>query len=178
MESKATRPKTHGQKDEKSKIRSQSASRSVDLDAAWDEFAGRIKDSGARITTARRIVFDDVMRRHDHFRADELAAELAKGQNRVSRGTVYRTLALMVRAGFVRAIRDEDTHQHYEHTFGHSLHEHMICDGCGEFIEFKAPEISLAIQERCRELGFNERTHRLTVFGLCARCAQKAKKQG
>ena len=142
-------------------------------EGAWHAFVAFLKQSGARVTSARRTVFDDVMSRHDHFRADDLAADLAKGPSRVSRGTVYRTLSLMVRGGFVRAIRDGDLHSHYEHVYGHGPHEHMVCEGCGAFVEFQAPEISRAIAARCREKAFTGRMHRLTVFGLCARCAGK-----
>ncbi|MFP4380224.1 MAG: Fur family transcriptional regulator [Candidatus Sumerlaeia bacterium] len=145
----------------------------VNMEKAWEEFVAELRKEGARITTARRIVFEDVMLRHDHFRADELAGELARGHNRVSRGTVYRTLALMVKTGFVRAIRDEDTHQHYEHVYGHSHHEHMICDSCGEFIEFSVPEVAELIKKQCKHMGFEERSHRLTVFGICNKCRDK-----
>lgn len=142
-------------------------------ETALNAFLAFLKKSGSRVTAARRIVFDDVMSRHDHFRADDLAAELAKGADRVSRGTVYRTLSLMVRGGFVRAVRDGDLHSHYEHIYGHGPHEHMVCERCGAFVEFQAPEISRAIEIRCREKNFTERLHRLTVFGLCKRCAGK-----
>ena len=144
---------------------------------AWQEFVTCLKKDDARITRARKTVFDLVMSRHDHFRADDLAAELARGPGRVSRGTIYRTLALMVEAGFVRAVRDSDTHFHYEHVYGHRRHEHMVCKQCGLFIEFLAPEISDAIEHRCRQQGFIEHNHRVTIFGVCKTCAQKAAEQ-
>ncbi|NQU43731.1 transcriptional repressor [bacterium] len=138
---------------------------------AWKDFVSYLQEAGSRITTARRIVFDEVIDRGDHFRADDLAADLARGQNRVSRGTVYRTIALMVKAGFLRAIRDGDTHFHYEYIYGHTHHEHMICESCGDFIEFEAPEIIRAITRRCREHDFQEHHHRLSIFGICKKCA-------
>ena len=67
-------------------------------DDAWPFFVDFLKEKGSRITQARRIVFEHVFARHDHFRADDLAGELATGANHVSRGTVYRTLDLMTEA--------------------------------------------------------------------------------
>ena len=143
------------------------------VDEAWPLFVAFLRKKQARVTQARKIVLTQVFSRHDHFCADDLAAELSSGPNHVSRGTVYRTLALMEEVGFVRVIRDTDVHAHYEHTFNHPNHEHMICDGCGEFIEFSDEAIPGLIEKACQKHRFAERTHRVVVFGLCETCQNK-----
>jgi Fur family ferric uptake transcriptional regulator len=143
------------------------------VEEAWPLFVEFLKKKEARVTQARKIVLTQVFMRHDHFCADDLAAELSSGQNHVSRGTVYRTLALMEEAGLVRVIRDTDVHAHYEHTFNHPHHEHMICDKCGEFIEFCDEHIMELLTQACAEKGFAERTHRIVVFGTCSACANQ-----
>ena len=142
------------------------------VDEAWPLFVDFLKKKQARVTQARKIVLQQVLSRHDHFCADDLAAELSSGQNHVSRGTVYRTLALMEEAGFVRVIRDTDVHAHYEHIFNHPSHEHMICDACGDFIEFSDERIGELIAKACDEKKFTQRTHRIVVFGTCEKCSQ------
>lgn len=134
-----------------------------------------LKSKGDRVTQSRKCVCDAVMARHDHFRADDLALELLRGPNRVSRGTVYRTLALMVEAGLVRTVRDTDRHYHYEHVLGHSRHEHMICEICGSFIEFDASRAVEAIEKNCRNRGFAKHTHRIVITGVCRACAKQQK---
>jgi len=135
------------------------------VEEAWPFFVEFLKQKDSRITQARRIVFEHVFARHDHFRADDLAAELASGPNHVSRGTVYRTLDLMTEAGLVQKIRDQDVHAHYEHIYGHGRHHHLICETSGEFIEFVSPVISEEIEKICKQNGFKQRFHRLVVFG-------------
>jgi len=135
------------------------------VEEAWPFFVEFLKAKDSRITQARRIVFQHVFARHDHFRADDLAAELASGPNHVRRGTVYRTLDLMTEAGLVQKIRDQDVHAHYEHIYGHGRHHHLICEETGEFIEFVSPVINAEIEKICRQHGFNPRLHRLVVFG-------------
>jgi len=157
--------------DRKDKLLKEEIQRSVD--EAWPLFVDFLKKKKARVTQARRIVLTEVFSRHDHFCADDLAAALATGPNHVSRGTVYRTLALMEEAGFVRVIRDTDVHAHYEHTYKHPHHEHMICDLCGKFIEFEDPQIIQRIEQACEAKGFRRRTHRLVIFGRCRECMQK-----
>lgn len=132
---------------------------------AWPLFVDFLKNKDSRITQARRIVFDRVFARHDHFRADDLAAELASGPDHVSRGTVYRTLDLMTEAGLVQKIRDQDVHAHYEHIYGHGRHHHLICEKTGVFVEFSSKVISDEIERVCKEHGFKQRFHRLVVFG-------------
>ncbi len=132
---------------------------------AWALFVDFLKSKASRITQARRIVFERVFARHDHFRADDLAAELASGVDHVSRGTVYRTLDLMTEAGFVQKIRDQDVHAHYEHIYGHGRHHHLICENTGEFIEFSSPVLEKEIDRICEEYHFKERFHRIVVFG-------------
>jgi len=143
------------------------------IDQAWPQFVAFLKAKNARITQARKIVFTQVFSRHDHFRADDLAASLAKGPNHVSRGTVYRTLALMEEIGFVQVIRDTDVHAHYEHVFNHPLHEHMVCDVCGEFIEFINEDLEAEIKKACEKKNFKARTHRVVIFGTCEKCQKK-----
>jgi Fur family ferric uptake transcriptional regulator len=140
------------------------------VEEAWPLFVEFLKKKDARVTQARKIVLTQVFSRHDHFCADDLAAELSSGLNHVSRGTVYRTLALMEEAGLVRVIRDMDVHAHYEHTFNHPQHEHMICDECGEFIEFSDDKIMELIKKACKQYRFKERNHRIVVFGICEDC--------
>ena len=142
-----------------------------DVEDAWVRFVEFLDAAGARVTQTRRIVFLRAMARPDHFRADELAADLSKGRSRVSRATVHKTLSLMTQAGMIRSVRDERRGARYEPVWGRDAHEHMICDRCGAFIEFRAPEITEAIGRRCAEEGFCQRTHRTVVFGLCRNCA-------
>ena len=140
------------------------------VEEAWPLFVDFLKKKDARVTQARKIVLTQVFSRHDHFCADDLAAELSSGMNHVSRGTVYRTLSLLEEAGLVRVIRDTDVHAHYEHTYNHPHHEHMICDKCGVFIEFSDDKIMDLITQSCKEYHFTERNHRIVVFGTCKDC--------
>lgn len=71
---------------------------------AWRVFARLIKSRDLRITQARRIVFDEVFSRHDHFTADQLAHDLARGRRHVSRSTVYNALSLLVESGLVSEV--------------------------------------------------------------------------
>lgn len=154
--------------------KSENTDQDTSADEAWPQFVEFLKNKDSRITQARRIVFDRVFARHDHFRADDLAAELASGPDHVSRGTVYRTLDLMTEAGFVQKIRDQDVHAHYEHIYGHGRHHHLICENTGEFIEFSSKVLSDEIDRICKKYHFKQRLHRLVVFGALMNDKEKS----
>ena len=139
---------------------------------AWNALTHYLDAQGLRVTKARRNVFNEVFGRHDHFSADELANELARGPERVSRSTVYNTLSLLVEAGLVAEICNRQGHIRYEHTFGHPAHEHMICEECGVVFEFSDTTLADAIEEDCQRTGFVRYGHRVTVFGVCREFAE------
>jgi Fur family ferric uptake transcriptional regulator len=136
----------------------------------WVNFVAFLKKGGHNVTGTRHIILDTVLQRSDHFRADQLAAQLTSGPNRVSRGSVYRTLALLTEAGIIRTLRDGGAHVHYEHVIDRAKHEHMICDSCGKFIEFDPGEISVLIDRACDHHRFIPRAYRIVIYGRCEPC--------
>ena len=128
---------------------------------------------GLKFTGERGRILDQVFSVHRHFQADELLAEMRARGRRVSKATIYRTLALLVQSGLLLQVITGEKHAHYEHVFGHEHHDHMICTRCGEIAEFFEPGIERLQDKICGEKGFRAEGHRLQIIGLCARCAKK-----
>ncbi|HZL99426.1 MAG TPA: Fur family transcriptional regulator [Planctomycetota bacterium] len=144
-----------------------------------DRLEAFLRTRGLRLTRQRLAVLDAIYATHKHLTADELYEALQRHERtarlRISRATVYRTLALFCEGGFVQALdvgRDRGTL--YEHTLGHQHHDHMICLDCGRIIEFSDELLERAQEAAVRRTGFHSTSHRLNVFGSCARCAGKA----
>ncbi|MDZ7815741.1 MAG: transcriptional repressor [Planctomycetota bacterium] len=140
---------------------------------AWHSFADNLKKDGHRITKSRRTVFYAVANRSGHFTAEQLASELATGSDKVSRGTVYRTLSLMEEKGILRSFRDCQMHFNYESALKKKHHEHIVCECCGHVIEFSHPELRRLLEEICIENEFHERDHSVVILGKCKECSQK-----
>jgi Fur family ferric uptake transcriptional regulator len=133
-----------------------------------------LQSRGKRITQERRLIVDEVFRRHDHFDADELLANLNRNPkgNRVSRPTVYRALAVLVDAGLLRkmALKGRTV---YEHDYGYPQHDHLHCQECDKLIEFHSDELKRIRNAVAREHRFRVTGHRLTITGICADCSSK-----
>ncbi len=127
-----------------------------------------------RMTQPRRALVEHVFSRHAHFDADELAASLAQSPRgrKVSRPTVYRTLAELVEAGLLRKL-DLGGRTVYEHDYGYPQHDHLHCQSCDKLIEFHSEDL-VAIREAVgRQHSFRVTGHRFIVTGLCHECSRK-----
>lgn len=149
---------------------------SVSPEEKFEEF---LRANGMQFTQPRRIVLEEVFSDHEHFDADQLVARLShrKDARRVSRPTVYRTLAFMVEAGLLRKVARSNDREVYEHDYGYPQHDHLICTKTGEMIEFQNDEIRKIIEKVATEHGFHVTGHRLEVYGLSAAAHEPPKRR-
>jgi Fur family ferric uptake transcriptional regulator len=122
-----------------------------------------------RYTEQQRDMVRYIFAQHNHFDADNLIDEMKRSGLRVSRATVYRTLAKLVDAGLLRRL-ELGPRMFYEHDYGYPPHEHMYCQNCGKVLEFQSPAIEAVVREVCREQHFQTSGHTFIVRGTCADC--------
>ncbi len=127
-----------------------------------------------RMTRERAIIIEEVFSSHEHFEAEQLVERLARRSDgkRVSRSTIYRRLKELEEAGLIRKVARPDNRDVYEHDYGYPQHDHLICNRCGNLIEFHNDEISELLEQVAREHGFRMDGHRLEVSGLCNDCCR------
>jgi Fur family transcriptional regulator, ferric uptake regulator len=130
-----------------------------------------------KFTAERQAILDRVFANHKHFEADELLVELRLSHQNISRATIYRTLALLVKSGLLKEVISGERHAHYEHIFGHEHHDHLVCDNCGKIIEFVNYKIEDLQNGVCRKYNFKADSHRLQIHGLCKDCNVKNKRK-
>jgi Fur family ferric uptake transcriptional regulator len=134
-----------------------------------EKFREFLSVRGLKQTGERMRIVEHIFEKHHHFVADELVASMKAKNLRVSRPTVYRTLSILVEAGLLRELHF-GTSTHYEHDYGYPQHEHMVCDKCGDVIEFVSEELA-ELQERiCREYRFRPTNHKFIIQGICENC--------
>ena len=136
-----------------------------------------LKERGLSFTRQRKVILEQIFRDHDHFEAEEIVGALRNRKIRVSRATVYRTLSCLENCNLIRRIDLGHGHSHFEHTLGHTHHEHLYCKKCGKIIEFT----DAALEERIGTISklnhFVVLTHTVQIFGLCKDCNIKLKKR-
>ena len=136
-----------------------------------ERFTQFLVGRGKRLTRQRRLIVEQVFSHHDHFDADELMDHLKTliAQRKLSRPTIYRTLAELVDAGMLRAMALGGRNI-YEHQYGYPSHDHLYCQSCNKLIEFHSIEIEQVRDAVARQHRFEVLSHRLFVVGICADC--------
>ena len=122
-----------------------------------------------RFTEQQRAMVRYIFSQHNHFDADTLCEDMHRSGLRVSRATVYRTLAKLVDAGLLRCL-ETGPRKFYEHEYGYPQHDHLRCSVCLKMIEFQNPTIEAALREVCRSHNFQMSGHDLVLRGTCAEC--------
>ena len=133
------------------------------------------RKNAMRFTPERRMIIEEIYRKDDHFDIDELFLRIRKHypKARLAKGSIYRTLPFLIDAGLIRESLTERGHVCYEHTLGHTHHDHLKCIRCGKVFEFYDKRIDKAQKEICDKFKFKMVWHRHVLGGYCWRCQKK-----
>ena len=139
-------------------------------------FRNFLGEKGQKLTKERIAVLKEVFSFHGHFEPERLYFRIKDSGLKASRASVYRTLNLLVESGLVEKVTRTEKGNVYEHTYGHAHHDHMICDSCGEIIEFYSENLENLQNEICGENSFDGLSHTLEIRGNCKKCRKTKKK--
>lgn len=145
-----------------------------------EKFREFLSTRGQRLTQEREVVVREIFADHEHFESEQIVTRLSKPRPnglRVSRATVYRTLGALEEAGLIRKVARANDREVFEHDYGYPQHDHLICDRCGELVEFRNEEITRMLETIAADHGFRMSGHRLEVSGICAECARPPKRR-
>lgn len=140
----------------------------AEIQSAFERF---LRKQGLKLTAQRQRLFERAFSTHEHFSAETLYRWLGAEEGpRVSRATVYRTLALLLEGGFIQSLDTGRGELMYEHTLGHRHHDHMVCLACGRIEEFHDPRIEVLQAEAAAAHGFELESHDHRLLGTCRAC--------
>lgn len=124
---------------------------------------------GLRNTQQREVILAEFLRLHEHVTIDELCDTVRKVDPSIGYATVYRTLKLFTECGIADKRDFGGSSARFE-SVSDEHHDHMICDECGEIIEFHNADIEKLQEEVCARHKFKLTSHRMELYGLCEKC--------
>lgn len=119
-----------------------------------------------KFTPERAMILDAVLRKQGLFEADALAKALKALGHRVSRATVYRTLAHLQDAGILKQVFFDNRQSYYEVIAGGQTNDYLICVSTGKVIEFNSEKLKKLRDEICAQHGFDPLSHQFHIFGI------------
>ena len=123
-----------------------------------------------RNTKQRQLVLDAVRARCDHPSADQIYLDVRAVDNRISRGTVYRNLNVLVRHGEVLQVKLPHTDR-FEGQL--DKHYHLLCTECGAVRDVPLPYQIELDEQVAEKTGYAIDRHRIIFEGLCPDCLEK-----
>jgi Fur family ferric uptake transcriptional regulator len=129
-----------------------------------------LKDAGQSVTRPRLQVFEALHRADGPVAVSALASLL---EAEVDRASVYRTVALFRRLGFVRDVAAGwrpmvelgdrfDPHHH-----------HLTCTDCGRSAVFEDKRLEDELVKLALDQGYLLESHQVELTGRCAACRRK-----
>lgn len=129
-----------------------------------------ISQKGLKSTRQRDVILDAFLSSDRHLSIEELYLKLRAKHPNIGYATVYRTLKLFAESGIAREIQFGDGQTRYEHVNEGEHHDHLVCTRCGTIIEFENEAIENLQDEVAARHDFLIETHKLELYGICAKC--------
>lgn len=128
-----------------------------------------LRASGARVTTARRLLLEVLFESGSHHSAEDLAVEVQERAPEVHLSTIYRNLDELERIGVV-------AHAHLGHGpatyhLASAQHGHLVCSRCGKTIELPIKAFSGLARSVRKSHGFTIDPRHFALVGRCESCA-------
>ena len=134
------------------------------------EFQALLEKKGLKYTFERKSIYERISRLKGHFNADSLYESFKKENSRIARGTVYRTIPLLLESGVIQKSVGEGKREFFERKGAKTHHDHMMCLKCHRFIEFQCEEIEKWQDKVCQKYGFELSFHDHRLYGYCRQC--------
>ena len=127
-----------------------------------------MRSQGLRLTSQRRAVVETAFGTKEHFTADSLLARSKRRDGKVSRATVYRTLAFLVKAGLIRQVGLGQQSPQYDPNFADApRHGHFVCVDCQKVIEFQDHCLDVRESIVTKDHGFSPQRVSLQIEASC-----------
>ena len=104
-----------------------------------------------------------------HPTAASLHAALRVDSPRISLGTVYRNLNVLVAEAQIEAVPCSDGAVRYDGNT--DPHHHFVCERCGEIEDLELPLSKSVLTRLRRKHGLAARKVRIDFYGQCRTCA-------
>ncbi len=141
----------------------------------------RFRGSGSRWTAPREAILNLLSRTSKHLSAKEIYQALFRIYPGIGLTTVYRTLDVLEKMGYLNKIPLGTGENKYEliTKSDQTHHHHLICTQCGrildynDFLEEELELIKKTEKSLTKKHGFKITDHNIEFYGICKKCQER-----
>jgi len=136
-----------------------------------NRFKTLLKTNNLKYTTQREAILKTLYDHPDHFTPENLYILVKKNYPELNTGitTVYRTLNLLEENNIATSISFGSAGKKFE--LGNKPHhDHLICEKCGDIVEFENQEIEKLQEKIAKMHDFKLTNHLMQLYGICKKC--------
>jgi Fe2+ or Zn2+ uptake regulation protein len=123
------------------------------------------------VTPQRRLLLSIMREAGRHLDAKEVYRRASERDPNISLATVYRNLRVFEKQGLINERHLGQARCYYEmKRLGE--HQHLVCEACGQVIEFESPLIRKLVAEVQRKNNFSVTKIELYLEGHCHKCKE------
>jgi len=126
------------------------------------------QNKGLRMTLQRRIMLEELRSTDCHPTAAQVYKAVRERIPRISLGTIYRNLDVLVKAGLIQKLESAGSEKRFDGTTEN--HYHVRCVSCGRVGDLsgsQSSELEIAVQEKT---DYEIIGYWLEYTGLCPEC--------
>jgi Fur family ferric uptake transcriptional regulator len=143
------------------------------LTRALPEIRDELRSRGQRWTPQRRLILEVLEETSGHVTGSELVERCRARDPDVTPSTVYRTLDVLERLGYLNHSHSSRGREEY-HVLPEAEHAHLECRNCGRVVELSSAEAGRLTRAVERRHEFAIDVGHMTMVGLCAECLRSA----
>ncbi|MHC4471886.1 MAG: Fur family transcriptional regulator [Planctomycetota bacterium] len=125
------------------------------------------------MTPQRAAILDVLKSTSSHPTADEVYAAVQKRIPRISLGTVYRNLQVLVEEGYAARLAPSEGSHRFDGEVAE--HHHLVCQECGRIDDLHLETDRSLLSRIARRTGYEVLSQRTEYTGVCAGCRAKQK---
>ncbi len=131
----------------------------------------KLREHGIKVTPQRLAICNEILSRKDHPTADMLYSSLKKSFPTLSVATLYKTLQLLKKLGFIQEVESIEGHIRFDPNM--SLHINLICLGCGDIQDASTKNLAQMWTSIVTELGIESRRQVINIYYNCEKCKSR-----
>jgi Fur family peroxide stress response transcriptional regulator len=138
-------------------------------DHSSEQFRRLCSDHGLAVTHQRQVIYEALMRMHDHPSPEAVYAQVRRRIPSISLATVYKNIKTFVEHGLLREVSLHHGSTRVETNM--EPHHHMVCIQCKAIIDLPDEDVEPVRMKRRAPDGFRVKRFSIEGIGYCKKCA-------